>query len=87
MWSIRRSAAGSELTRLTSDRFEKSLWVVINSVIFRSSGRDLIAAGTYIEMASRLSEPVLFGLGILAVPSPVNGSQDGRRVLRRALTA
>lgn len=58
---------GAELTRLTSDRFEKSLRVVINSVIFRSSGQDLTTAGTYVEMASRLTEPVLLGLGILAI--------------------
>jgi hypothetical protein len=53
--------------RLTTDRFEKSLRVVINSVIFRSSGQDLTTTGTYTEMASRLTEPVLLGLAALAV--------------------
>ncbi|MEU7111510.1 pentapeptide repeat-containing protein [Streptomyces sp. NPDC046182] len=53
--------------RLTSERFEKSLRVVINSVVFRSSGQDLTTIGTYTEMASRLSEPVLLGLAALAV--------------------
>lgn len=53
--------------RLTSQRFEKSLRVVVNSVIFRSSGQDLTTAGTYTEMASRLTEPVLLGLAAFAV--------------------
>ncbi|MFG1808275.1 hypothetical protein [Streptomyces sp. NPDC049040] len=38
-----------------------------HSVIFRSSGKDLTTAGTYTEMASRLTEPVLLGLAVLAV--------------------
>jgi len=58
---------GHPLERLTSGRFEKSLRVVVNSVIFRSSGQDLTTAGTYLEMASRLSEPILLGLAILAI--------------------
>ncbi|MEU9211812.1 pentapeptide repeat-containing protein [Streptomyces sp. NPDC048415] len=53
--------------RLTTDRFEKSLRVVINSVVFRSGGQDLTTTGTYTEMVSRISEPVLLGLAILAV--------------------
>jgi hypothetical protein len=53
--------------RLTSERCEMSLRVVINSVVFRSSGQDLTTAGTYIEMASRLSEPILLGFAALAV--------------------
>jgi hypothetical protein len=53
--------------RLTGRRFEKSLRVVVNSVIFRSSGQDLTTTGTYTEMASRLTEPVLLGLAVLAV--------------------
>ncbi|WP_314412199.1 pentapeptide repeat-containing protein [Streptomyces sp. DSM 40484] len=53
--------------RLTTDRWEKSIRVVVNSVIFRSSGQDLTTAGTYTEMLSRLSEPVLLGLAALAV--------------------
>ncbi|MGX1507466.1 UNVERIFIED_CONTAM: hypothetical protein RKD43_006091 [Streptomyces graminofaciens] len=53
--------------RLTGERFERSLRVVINSVVFRSSGQDLTTIGTYTEMASRLSEPVLLGLAVLAV--------------------
>ncbi|MEV7145418.1 pentapeptide repeat-containing protein [Streptomyces sp. NPDC093084] len=53
--------------RLTTGRFEKSLRVVVNSVIFRASGQDLTTAGTYTEMASRLTEPILLGLAALAV--------------------
>ncbi|MEU8919043.1 pentapeptide repeat-containing protein [Streptomyces nigrescens] len=53
--------------RLTSKRFEKSLRVVINSVIFRSSGQDLTTAGTYVEMSSRIVEPLFLGLAVLAV--------------------
>ncbi|MFE6131763.1 pentapeptide repeat-containing protein, partial [Streptomyces sp. NPDC056437] len=54
-------------SRLTSERWEKSLRVVVNSVVFRSSGQDLTTVGTYTEMASRLAEPVLLGLAALAV--------------------
>lgn len=41
--------------RLSAERFEKSLRVVINSVVFRSSGQDLTTTGTYTEMATRLT--------------------------------
>ncbi|MFG2130674.1 pentapeptide repeat-containing protein [Streptomyces sp. NPDC048751] len=53
--------------RLSTDRFEGSMRVVINSVIFRTSGQNLTTTGTYIEMASRISEPVLLGLAVLAI--------------------
>ncbi|MEV7815556.1 pentapeptide repeat-containing protein [Streptomyces flaveolus] len=53
--------------RFTGERFEKALNVTLNSVVFRSSGQDLTTAGTYIEMTSRLTEPVLLGLAVLAV--------------------
>ncbi|MEH0415884.1 pentapeptide repeat-containing protein [Streptomyces scabiei] len=58
---------GSLASRLTSERWEKSVQVVVNSVVFRSSGQDLTTAGTYTEMSSRLAEPVLLGLAILAI--------------------
>ncbi|MET8031013.1 pentapeptide repeat-containing protein [Streptomyces avermitilis] len=58
---------GAYARRLTTERFEKSLRVVINSVVFRSSGQELTTTGTYAEMASRVSEPVLLGLAVLAV--------------------
>ncbi|MFI0818281.1 pentapeptide repeat-containing protein [Streptomyces sp. NPDC021098] len=57
--------------RLTTERFEKALRVVINSVAFRSSGQDLTTTGTYTEMASRITEPVLLGLAALAIRSRV----------------
>ncbi|WP_405959410.1 pentapeptide repeat-containing protein (plasmid) [Streptomyces sp. NBC_00868] len=53
--------------RFTSERFEKSLNVTLNSVVFRSSGQDLTTAGTYIERTSRLLEPVLLALAVLAI--------------------
>jgi uncharacterized protein YjbI with pentapeptide repeats len=53
--------------RLNTYRFEKSLRVVVNRVIFRSSGQDLTTTGTYTEMASRLTEPILLGLAALAI--------------------
>ncbi|MFF4837946.1 pentapeptide repeat-containing protein [Streptomyces sp. NPDC001315] len=57
----------SYAVRLSSERFEESLRVVINSVIFRSSGQELTTAGTYTEMVSRLAEPVLLGFAVLAI--------------------
>ncbi|MFH9067553.1 pentapeptide repeat-containing protein, partial [Streptomyces coeruleorubidus] len=57
--------------RVTTERLEKSLRVVINSVVFRSSGQDLTTTGIYTEMTSRLAEPVLLGLAVLAVRSRV----------------
>jgi hypothetical protein len=62
-----RNPAGPLHDRLTSQRAEKALRIVVNSVIFRSSGQDLTTAGTYTEMTSRLLEPVLLGLAALAV--------------------
>jgi uncharacterized protein YjbI with pentapeptide repeats len=53
--------------RLSTKRFEGSLRVVINSVVFRSSGQNLTTAGTYTEMASRLVEPALLALAVLAI--------------------
>ncbi|MDF2267419.1 pentapeptide repeat-containing protein [Streptomyces coacervatus] len=58
---------GPVLERISTKRFEASLRVVTNSVIFRSSNQDLTTTGTYAEMASRLSEPILLGFAILAV--------------------
>ncbi|WP_329127255.1 pentapeptide repeat-containing protein [Streptomyces sp. NBC_01465] len=53
--------------RMTWPRTEKAIRVAINSVVFRSSGQNLTTAGTYIEMASRLLEPTLLALAVLAV--------------------
>ncbi|MCI3220884.1 pentapeptide repeat-containing protein [Streptomyces sp. NP-1717] len=57
--------------RFTGERFEKALNVTLNSVVFRSAGQDLTTAGKYIEMTSRLTEPLLLGLAVLAVRSRV----------------
>ncbi|MFD3375094.1 MULTISPECIES: pentapeptide repeat-containing protein [unclassified Streptomyces] len=53
--------------RFTSERFERALNVTLNSVVFRSSGQDLTTAGTYTEMTSRVLEPTLLALAVLAV--------------------
>ncbi|MFE2346070.1 pentapeptide repeat-containing protein [Kitasatospora cineracea] len=57
--------------RVSVDRAEKGALVVVNSVVFRSSGQNLTLPGTVIEMASRIGEPVLLGLAALAVRSRV----------------
>jgi hypothetical protein len=57
--------------RFTGERFEKALNVTVNSVVFRSADQDLTTAGTYIEMTSRLAEPVLLGLALLAIRNRV----------------
>ncbi|MET7540057.1 pentapeptide repeat-containing protein [Streptomyces sp. NPDC005507] len=59
--------AGTWHQRLSAKRAEKATQVVVNSVIFRSSGQNLTTSGTYIEMASRLLEPTLLALAVLAV--------------------
>ncbi|MGW0792323.1 hypothetical protein ACWD04_29880 [Streptomyces sp. NPDC002911] len=57
--------------RYTGERFEKALYVTRRSVVFRSSGRDLTTTGSYIEMASRVAEPILLGRAVLAVRNRV----------------
>jgi hypothetical protein len=58
--------------RFTGKRFEKALNITLDSVVFRSSGQDLTTAGTYIEMTSRLVEPTLLALAVLAVRGRIN---------------
>ncbi|MFB7428791.1 pentapeptide repeat-containing protein [Streptomyces hydrogenans] len=53
--------------RFTAKRFDKALSVTLNSVVFRSSGQDLTTAGNYIEMTSRILEPALLALAVLAI--------------------
>ncbi|MFB6823692.1 pentapeptide repeat-containing protein [Streptomyces virginiae] len=53
--------------RFTTKRFDKAVSVTLNSVVFRSSGQDLTTAGTYIEMTSRILEPALLALAVLAI--------------------
>ncbi|WP_311766829.1 MULTISPECIES: hypothetical protein [Streptomyces] len=57
--------------RFTSKRAEKALNVMLNSVVFRSSGQDLTTWGTYTEMASRFTEPILLALAALAIRSRI----------------
>lgn len=53
--------------RFTGKRAKKATRIAINSVVFRTSGQNLTAAGGDIEMASRLFEPVLLGFAALAI--------------------
>ncbi|MFF4058483.1 pentapeptide repeat-containing protein [Streptomyces sp. NPDC001668] len=57
--------------RISGERFEKGLRVVINAVVFHSSDQHVTTAGTYIETLSRLTEPVLLGMAALAVRNRV----------------
>ncbi|GHE23991.1 hypothetical protein GCM10018787_52650 [Streptomyces thermodiastaticus] len=57
--------------RLSAERFENSLRVMANSVIFRSCVQDPTTTGTYIEMTARLVDPALLGLAVLAVRNRV----------------
>lgn len=59
--------SGSLSDRLSTARLERGLRVVVNSVVFRSSGQSLTTTGTYVEMVSRITEPILLGLAVLAV--------------------
>lgn len=52
--------------RWTLERLERAGRVVMNSVVFRSSGQDLTKQGAWIEMASRLGEPILLGFVAVA---------------------
>ncbi|MET9387690.1 hypothetical protein ABZY09_43485 [Streptomyces sp. NPDC002928] len=45
--------------------------MVLNSVVFRSSGQNLTTWGTYTEMISRFTEPVLLALAVLAMRSRI----------------
>ncbi|MHB9849125.1 pentapeptide repeat-containing protein [Streptomyces krungchingensis] len=57
--------------RFNEERFDKTVQVVLNSVVFRSSGQDLTTVGTYTEMISRFTEPVLLALAVLAMRSRI----------------
>ncbi|SEM21451.1 Uncharacterized protein YjbI, contains pentapeptide repeats [Streptacidiphilus jiangxiensis] len=53
--------------RITQGRLQKAALVVVNSVVFRSSGQNLTTWGTVVEMLSRISEPALLTLAALAI--------------------
>ncbi|MFG3140417.1 pentapeptide repeat-containing protein [Streptomyces sp. NPDC048211] len=57
--------------RFTGERADKAVQVVLNSVVFRTSGQDLTTWGTYTEMVSRFTEPVLLALAVLAMRSRI----------------
>ncbi|MGW0633203.1 hypothetical protein [Streptomyces sp. NPDC002758] len=57
--------------RFTGERLDQAVQVVLNSVVFRSSGQDLTTWGTYTEMVSRFTEPVLPALAVLAMRSRI----------------
>ncbi|MEE4492689.1 pentapeptide repeat-containing protein [Streptomyces sp. BE230] len=57
--------------RFTGERADKAVQVVLNSVVFRASGQDLTTWGTYTEMVSRFTEPVLLALAVLAMRSRI----------------
>lgn len=61
----------AELTLPMPERFsvaraEQAAQVVVNSVVFRSSDQSLTTPGSWIEMTSRLAEPVLLGFAAFA---------------------
>jgi hypothetical protein len=60
--------------RFTEKRANAALKVVLNSVVFRSSGQNLTPWGTYTEMVSRFTEPLLLALAALAVRGRVKRS-------------
>ena len=63
-----QSHPGPLLHRLSTSHFEKSLRVVVNSVVFRACSRDPHHHRHLCKkMASRLTEPVLLGLAALAI--------------------
>ncbi|NEB76689.1 hypothetical protein G3I40_15875 [Streptomyces sp. SID14478] len=69
---LRVDSSEPELTLAVHDRFSaqranSALRIVLNSVVFRSSGQNLTPAGAYIEMVSRFAEPLLITLAALAV--------------------
>ncbi|MEU7162234.1 hypothetical protein [Streptomyces chrestomyceticus] len=86
------NACGPWTERVTTERCETALRVVINSVIsrssglpvFRSSGQNLTTAGTYMEMASRLAEPAPPGPGGPGCSQPRQTLTTGTRRTRRA---
>lgn len=52
--------------RFTAARADKAALVVVNSVVFRSAGATLTGSGTWIELVSRIGEPVLLGFAAVA---------------------
>jgi hypothetical protein len=57
--------------RLTLERADQAVRACVNAVVFRTSGQNLTRTGNYIEMASRIIEPILLALAVLAVRARV----------------
>ncbi|MFK0049394.1 pentapeptide repeat-containing protein [Streptomyces sp. NPDC090741] len=53
--------------RVSTERLGRAVPVALNSVLFRTSAQNLTPIGTYVEMASRLIEPIFLGLALLAM--------------------
>ncbi|MEU8549056.1 pentapeptide repeat-containing protein [Streptomyces roseoverticillatus] len=53
--------------RWTLRRADRAVRASVNAVVFRTSGQDLTPAGRYIEIVSRIVEPILLALAVLAV--------------------
>ncbi|MFF7780423.1 pentapeptide repeat-containing protein [Streptomyces tanashiensis] len=63
----RGTPPGAWVDRFSWRRAERAARTAVNSVVFRSAGQGLTLPGTYIEMASRVAEPVLLALVLLAL--------------------
>ncbi|MEU2546947.1 pentapeptide repeat-containing protein [Streptomyces roseolus] len=57
--------------RFTGERFEKSLEVAMGSLVLRSSGQPLTTTGGHVEQASRVIQPLLLIMAVLAVRNRV----------------
>ncbi|WP_418361219.1 pentapeptide repeat-containing protein [Streptomyces griseochromogenes] len=53
--------------RWTLQRADRAVRVSVNAVVFRTSGQNLTRAGSYVEMVSKIIEPILLALAVLAV--------------------
>lgn len=60
-------APGPWQEKFSRQRAERAARTALNSVLFHSAGQGLTRPGTYIEMASRLVEPVLLVLAAFAL--------------------
>ncbi|WP_119580102.1 hypothetical protein [Streptomyces europaeiscabiei] len=78
VWRAMDKAAEADVTCIT----RCALAAIVSSSIFRSSGQDLTTTGTYIEMGTRLLEPALLALAVLAIRGPHGCRTMGRRIPR-----
>jgi uncharacterized protein YjbI with pentapeptide repeats len=57
--------------RWTGGHIDQAIRCTLNSVLFRSTDQPLTTAGSYIEMATRVTGPVLLALALLAIRNRV----------------